>query len=98
LDYNPDQDDADTDGIGDACDECVCAYQSDFDEDGFVISLDLAILIDILYAGEIDPRDPLCPTRRADFDCDGFSTSLDLPGLIDYLFAGGTGPCEPCGE
>ncbi len=76
---------------------CDCPSQSDFDEDGFITSLDLAACIDILFAGAEDIQDESCPMPRADFDCDGYSTSLDLAGLIDHLFASGPGPCEPCG-
>jgi hypothetical protein len=75
---------------------CHCPYQSDCDEDGFITALDLSCMIDILFAGQPDVKDPDCPSPRADFDCDGFSTALDLSGLIDHLFAGGDGPCDPC--
>jgi hypothetical protein len=75
---------------------CDCPFQSDFDEDGFRTPLDLSSMIDILYAGDPDVQDIICPSPRADFDCDGFSTPLDLGGLIDYLFASGPGPCDPC--
>jgi hypothetical protein len=75
---------------------CSCPYQGDFDADGFLTALDLAGMIDILFAGRVDPKDPLCPATRADFDCDGFATALDLGGIIDHLFAGGAGPCDPC--
>jgi hypothetical protein len=76
--------------------ECTCPFQSDFDEDLFVTALDLGALIDVLYAGAPDVKDPTCDGPRGDFDCDGFSTALDLGALIDYLFAGGDGPCDPC--
>jgi len=75
---------------------CICPFQSDFDEDGFLTALDLSAMIDILFAGQPDVQDINCPNPRADFDCDGFSTALDLSGLIDHLFAGGAGPCDPC--
>lgn len=75
---------------------CACPNQSDFDEDGFNSALDLAALIDILFASNPDLQDASCPSPRGDFDCDGFSTALDLSGLIDYLFAGGAEPCDPC--
>lgn len=75
---------------------CDCPFQLDLDEDGFVTALDLAVVIDILFAGEPDIQDANCPVPRADFDCDGFSTALDLSALIDYLFGGGDPPCEPC--
>jgi hypothetical protein len=75
---------------------CDCPYQGDFDEDMFVTPLDLAAVIDILFASGVDPQDPDCPDTRADMDCDGFATSLDLSVIIDYLFASGPGPCDPC--
>jgi len=75
---------------------CNCPFQSDFDEDGFLTALDLGAMIDILFGGSADVKDPDCPSPRADFDCDSFSTALDLGALIDHLFAGGSGPCNPC--
>jgi hypothetical protein len=75
---------------------CLCPYQADFDGDGFITPLDLSSMIDILFAGLADIKDPDCPTSRSDFDCDGFATPLDLSSLIDHLFAGGRGPCDPC--
>jgi hypothetical protein len=92
---NPDQADSDHDGLGDVCD-CSCPYQGDFDEDTFVTSIDLAAVIDILFASSPDPQDPNCPTTRADLDCDDFTTPLDLSVIIDYLFASGPPPCNPC--
>lgn len=79
------------------CLTCVCPNQHDFDTDGFITSIDLARLIDILYAGAPDTQDPLCPVSRGDGDCDGFPTALDLSKLIDHLYAGGAAPCNPCG-
>jgi hypothetical protein len=78
--------------------DCSCPYQSDFDEDGFLTSLDLTSMIDILFVGATDVQDAYCPSPRADYDCDGFSTAADLAGLIDHLFTSGPGPCDPCTE
>jgi immune inhibitor A len=75
---------------------CLCPYQSDFDDDGFLTPLDMSAIIDILFAGATDVQDPSCPSPRSDFDCDGFATPLDLAGLIDHLFASDDGPCDPC--
>jgi hypothetical protein len=75
---------------------CDCPHQADYDSDFFITPLDLAALIDILFAGAPDIQDPTCPATRSDFDCDGFATPLDLAALIDYLFVSGPGPCDPC--
>jgi len=75
---------------------CSCPYQCDYDADGFLTSVDLGSLIDVLFAGRPEDQDPNCPATRGDFDNDGFPTSVDLGGLIDHLFAGGAPPCDPC--
>jgi hypothetical protein len=74
----------------------VCPSQGDSEPDGFITSLDLAAVIDALFASGENPQDPDCPTFRFDLDCDEFTTPLDLSIMIDYLFANGEGPCVPC--
>jgi hypothetical protein len=76
--------------------DCQCPAQCDFDFNAGHDAIDLAGLIDILFAGAADLQDPPCPVSRADFNNDGFADVLDLTGFIDYLFAGGAGPCDPC--
>ena len=92
---NPGQEDADGDNIGDVC-ECLCPNQGDSEPDGFITALDLAAVIDALFAGGANLQDADCPTFRFDLDCDLFTTALDLAVVIDHLFAGGQGPCAPC--
>jgi hypothetical protein len=75
---------------------CACPYQGDYDKDGYITPLDLAVMIDILFAGRPDEQDPSCPSTRSDLDCDGYTTPLDLGVMIDFLFAGGAPPCDPC--
>jgi hypothetical protein len=77
-------------------DSIICGYQGDGDEDGFITALDLANIIDVLFAAAPEVQAPLCPSPRFDLDCDGFATALDLAVIIDHLFAGGQGPCDPC--
>lgn len=60
----------------------------DLDKDGFLTALDLAIMIDILFAGHPLPDPPWI----ADLDGDGFPTALDLAIMIDHLFAGAPEP------
>ena len=75
---------------------CHCPYQGDTDASGGVDALDLAAVIDVLFAGATDLRDWTCPTTRADLDANGYPDALDLAFLIDYLFAGGIPPTDPC--
>jgi hypothetical protein len=75
---------------------CNCPYQGDIDLDGYITALDLGSIIDILFTGHADIKDPNCPTTRADFQCDGFSDALDLGRWVDYIFTGGAPPCTPC--
>jgi hypothetical protein len=64
----------------------------DLDDDGFITSLDLAALIDVLFQGA---QVPVPPEERADLNCDGFIEPLDLPIMIDHLFAGEPPPVCP---
>lgn len=78
---------------------CDCSSHGDVAEnDGFVTSIDLAVFIDHLFAGGVQPpTDPTCPhIDRGDYNCDGADDALDLSIMIDYMFAGGDPPCEPC--
>jgi hypothetical protein len=75
---------------------CNCPAQGDIEPDGFLTSLDLASVIDALFAEGDNPQDVYCPTFRFDMDCDDFTTALDLSVMIDHLFVSGEGPCAPC--
>lgn len=78
---------------------CDCSSHGDVAEDnGYIDPIDLAVLIDHLFAGGAQPPiDPTCPHfDRGDFNCDGADDALDLSVLIDHLFAGGDPPCDPC--
>jgi PKD repeat protein len=78
---------------------CDCSAHGDVaTDDGFIDALDLAFLIDHLFAsGAQPPTDPTCShLDRGDYNCDGADDALDLGLLIDLLFAGGDPPCDPC--
>ncbi len=66
--------------------------RGDLDDDGFITALDLAALIDVLFAGA---PIPVPPPERADLNCDGFPDALDLAVMIDHLFAGQPEPVCP---
>jgi hypothetical protein len=59
-------------------------------------SVDLAVMIDIVFFSAADPQDPECPATRFDFDCSGFTDAVDLAKMIDHVFFAGVGPCNPC--
>ncbi len=66
--------------------------RGDLDDDGFITALDLAALVDVLFAG----APILAPApERADLNCDGFPDALDLAIIIDHLFAGRPEPTCP---
>ena len=75
---------------------CSCPHQGDADKDGYGTSLDLAALIDALFAGGTNPQDGSCPTLRFDADCDGYVSPLDLAVAVDFLYAQGPPACNPC--
>lgn len=93
---NPAQIDSDSNGVGDACETCLCLHQGDYDTSLVIDALDLNAQIDALFFGGTEPQDPSCPKSRGDFDCSGDIDALDLNVLIEYLFFGGGGPCDPC--
>lgn len=63
---------------------------------GVVNAADLTMLINVVFFGVPDIRDPLCPGNRSDFDCNGFTNAVDLTLMINHVFFGGRGPCDPC--
>jgi len=76
---------------------CDCPFQADLDESGAVDAVDLALLIDIVFFGQIDLHDPGCTSSRSDFNADRAADAVDLAQLIDHVFFGGAGPTDPCG-
>lgn len=90
--YNPDQEDTDNNGIGDAC----CCIDERGNADGFIdggLSIDvadIAFLVNFLFKGGIEPG---CPEEG---NVDGLNVGKSLPitvtdvvYLVNYLFKGG---------
>ncbi len=86
--YNPDQADANSNGIGDVCDY-VCG---DANGDGDVNVADAVFLINYVFKSGPAP-DPLC---SGDANNDGETNIADAVYLIGYVFKAGPGPQEFC--
>ncbi len=85
---NPDQADADSNGIGDLC-QYLCG---DADGTGIVTISDAVYMINYIFGGGPAP-DPL---ESGDADCNGIVTISDAVYLINYIFGGGPVPCAGC--
>jgi hypothetical protein len=88
--YNPEQEDADEDGIGDAC--CCVNIRGNMnaDEDDKINIADLTYIVDFLFGSPVGPV-PGCPAE-SDCDGDGSTNIADLTALVGYLFDGGNPP------
>jgi hypothetical protein len=86
--YNPDQSDANGNGVGDACDY-VCG---DADGNEIVNISDAVYLISYIFGGGPAPS----PLMAGDCDCNDIVNISDAVYLIAYIFGGGPEPCASC--
>ena len=91
--YNPDQEDIDGDGIGDACDIPCCENRGDIDGEGNIADIaDLVFLVTYMFDG--GPPPPCY--ENADINGDGVGPDIsDLVYMVTYMFGGGPAPV-PC--
>ena len=85
--YNPDQEDIDGDGDGDACDSCNNLVWTGGDVDGnSVLNIfDIVLLVDVIL-GESNTY--VCAEEAGDITQDGYINVLDVIGLIQMIMGG----------
>lgn len=88
--YNPSQEDADSDGTGDACDGCCLFLRGNVDGDASdqVDISDLVLLVAYMFSGG---EEPPC-LDEANIDGVGEIDISDLVLLVAYMFSGGADP------
>ena len=86
-DYNPNQDDIDNDGDGDACDPCdnTVWVGGDVDGNSALNIFDILFLVDIIL-GESNTF--ICAEESGDITQDGFLNVMDVIGLIQIVMGG----------
>jgi len=95
--WNPGQDDADGNGLGDACNSCVCPHQGDLDGSGSINVTDVLTMIQIAFLNGTDVRDLNCARTRSDMDSNGFVDVGDVLYAIKTAFINGPAALDPCG-
>jgi hypothetical protein len=100
---NPGQEDADSDGIGDACEVCACDCHGDpgGNCDGVQTILDVVEVVNVAFRNAAAIPDPnaSCPFVTTDVDCDTFTTVLDVVKIVNVSFRNAdpaTEFCDPC--
>ena len=85
-DYNPNQDDIDNDGDGDACDQCnnLIFTGGNIDGNESIDIIDVLMLVDVIL-GE---NEYICSFEAGDITQDGFLNVGDVIGLIQIIMDG----------
>ena len=86
YDYNPEQQDDDSDGLGNACDDCnnLVFTGGNLDGNGGVDIFDVLMLIDVVL-GE---SENVCSIEASDYNGDGIANILDVIGLVQSILGG----------
>lgn len=98
---NPDQADADNDGIGDAC-QCACDCPGDPGGcDGFQDVVDVVQVINVAFRGAASVPDPNvnCDYETTDTNCSSSTDVVDVVKIVNVAFRGAnpsTEFCNPC--
>ena len=84
-DYNPNQEDDDGDGIGDACDDCH-DMSGDVNDDIIIDVLDIVTVVNMVLAGGSNSSDFTdCELQDADMTGDGSINILDVIQIINIV-------------
>jgi hypothetical protein len=59
-------------------------------------SIDLAIMIEVVFFGELGTYSLFCPTSDNDVNCDCLQNVIDVAIYIDHVYFGADLPCDPC--
>jgi hypothetical protein len=95
ADPNPGQEDSDSNGIGDVCDEPACPIDltGDVNISNTITSADIIALVNFVFKGGANP---LPCDAAGDANCSGSVTSADIIALVNFVFKSGAPPCDAC--
>ena len=85
-DYNPNQEDDDSDGLGNVCDDCnnLVFTGGNLDGDDGLDIFDVLMLIDVILGA----NENTCLMEAGDMNGDGYVNVLDVIGLVQMILGG----------
>jgi hypothetical protein len=94
--FNPDQADGNSNGVGDICEPCLCLCHADPACDGVVNVLDVVQTVNVAFRNAASLTDPLCPNEFTDVDCNGVTNVLDVVRVVNVAFRNADPAAEFC--
>lgn len=96
---NPGQEDADQNGVGDACEPCVCNCHGDPDCNATVGVVDVVKTVGVAFRNDPGVITGVCPYEDTDVDCSTATTVLDVIRVVNVAFRNSPETseyCDPC--